>query len=289
MAKRVDSLEVRVIKPKRKKLKENKQLVKERPVIKDNVASRSTKKEKRGNSLMVFIIIVAIIGVGLFFMQYGSSKKNSNKIDKVKISLENELINIKSEIDKIESEKTELESENENLLDNLTNAEKEFYNLSLGLKFKYPAIFGEVNLKVKDVDSGKAFIGEFSNNDKLTFGGISKEFNKSEPGNFLETQGYRKRQEKYYFKYTGEEPELYEITPIKILELENNIILIVNKDSFALEEETESPTLTLEKDSLGALINLSNENFKGLAFLNKDVENFPLEDFEEMLSTIVVE
>jgi hypothetical protein len=269
-----------------------KKITKESYVKKQALSNDNIKPAKRGllATVMAVITVAAIVGIGIFVWQKEVIKKNVGEVkkeaDSSKIDFENRLLNLKDKLTGVESENTELKTTNEELKEKaelLAIAKMEFSNSELGIAFEYPAILGEVNLSISDEEGGKKFIGRFSDNDKLIFGGVSADYGKSgttTPAAFIDALGFAKKKGKYYYRSPSAD---YEIKPANIIKLGGGEALIVDKNSFGDKEQNAGIG-----EDIGALLNLNNKDFSGLVFLNQDLGRLSLIDFGAMLETVEV-
>ena len=257
-------------------------------------AKIQTPKESNNSVISVIVSIAVtalIVGGGVYAWQ---KKASLNKIElkeketqNVKYDLEEMLAKTKNKLTGAESENIDLKSENEELkakADLLHIAKREFVSREYGFSFFYPATFGEVSIKAEEGAAGKKIIGTFSDNKNLVFGGITKDYINStstEPA-FMDTQGFRKRWGKYFYKALGS--ETYEVNPVKIIGLGEGEAIFLDKNSFILED-SEAVPVDME-ENVGFLINLENDEFSGIAFLNSDFGILSLEEFELLAKTI---
>ena len=295
---KIDSIKVNINKEeiKNKTKKTNKQ-----PVKKETVNKQTKKQEKKSMSgamgIAVVITVIIICGA-LFSWQKNISEKNVNQIREeargMETFIQKKLSDFENKLKGIESENVELKTANEELENKaklLTDAKKEFSSSELGLNFHYPALFGEISLTISDGRTGKIFRGSFSNNDKLSFGGVSQDFSRSATTtliNILDTYGFKKGFVKYYFKYVSEQAITdYEIEPLDVIKSKSSVAL-VDKNSFVFDQENESQIISLGENHLAGLVNLEGDTFGGVAFLNQDVENFSLIEFGAMMEMVEV-
>ena len=295
---KIDSIKVNANKEevKNKTKKTSKQ-----PVKKETANKKIKKQEKKsmpGAMGIAVVIVVIIICGALFTWQKNVSEKNVNQIREemrgTETFIQKKLSDLENKLKGIESENVELKTANEELegkANLLAGAKKEFSSPELGISFNYPALFGEVSLTISDGKTGKIFRGIFSNNNKLSFGGVSQDFSRSATStliNILDTSGFKKRLTGYYFKHVSEQAVTdYEIEPLDVIKSKSSIVLI-NKGSFVFDQENESQTIGLGENDLAGLVNLAGGTFSGLAFLNQDVENFSLIEFGAMLELVEV-
>ena len=264
----------------------------------------SPKKEGKGFfSILVSVILTAlIVGGGIYFWQERDTEKHVNKISaqarESRMEFEKRLNNIKDKLLGTEKEKEKISSEYEKLkekADLLKNAKLSFSDSELGLSFDYPAVFGEVKIAILEKATGTSFLGEFSDNDKLVFGGVSKDFESdatSSAINFLDTLGYYSKKDKYYFQTEGDgKSKDFEIQPAKIIGFKDGEALLLDKKSFINQDEfsiAKGEKYIDIGENAGALINLKGEKYPGLAFIDSDFGMMSLSDFEEMLKSIEV-
>jgi len=302
-------------KKKKKTVKEKKTVVKKQaPKTKvakkeasrdgNKKSSNSQKKVKKGflSTLISIILTALIVGGAIYAWQQQGQEKSLNKLSEnareSRMEFEQRLNNIKDKLTGTEKEKDKLKDEYEKLkekADLLKEAKLNFSDSSLGISFDYPAIFGEVKVAILEGATGTSFMGEFTKNDKLVFGGISANYESdatSSAKEFIDTLGYYAKKDKYYFQGPGDgESKDYEVQAIKIIGTKNGEALVVNKKSFINQDE-----FTVAKgddyvnlgENIGGLVNLKGEVYKGVGFVNSDFGMMPLEDFEKMLKSIEV-
>ena len=254
---KIDSIKVNANKEevKNKTKKTSKQ-----PVKKETANKKIKKQEKKsmpGAMGIAVVIVVIIICGALFTWQKNVSEKNVNQIREevrgTETFIQKKLSDLENKLKGIESENVELKTANEELegkANLLAGAKKEFSSPELGISFNYPALFGEVSLTISDGKTGKIFRGIFSNNNKLSFGGVSQNFSRPATStlvNILDTSGFKKRLTGYYFKHVSEQAVTdYEIEPLDVIKSKSSIVLI-NKGSFALGQKTKAKQLVWEK------------------------------------------
>ena len=283
-------------KPKPKPIQKtvSKPIAKTAPVIK--------KKEKKSFfSMLVSVAITALLVGGIIYIWQQQSSQNSleklsDDAREARIEFEQRLNNIKNKLTGTEKEKNQLKSEYEELkgkADLLQSAKLSFSDSEIGLSFDYPAIFGEVKIAILEGATGTSFLGEFTENDKLVFGGLSVDYESdatSSAIDFMDTLGYYSQRNKYYFQESGnKESTDYEIQPAKIIGLKDGEALLIDKKSFIDQDE-----FTIAKgddyidigENVGGLVNLQGDIYIGVSFVNSDFGMMPLMDFEEMLKSI---
>jgi len=278
---KIDSIKVNINKEEVK----NKKQTTKKPRASNNTKKASKKTlKKTGKSravpTMIAIIVTGlIVGGGIYSWQKNLSEKNINKAQEDAVStksfFEKKLSELENKLTEIESENTELKTKKEELegkVKLLDEEKKEFISEELGFSFLYPAVFGQINVIMDSNVTGTKFIGKFSNNDKLVFGGISEDYKINRDSVITDTRGYKKSFTKYYFK-TADNISIT-VEPIKVLKYGNGKAILINADCFIVEQNEEVHPFGLEDGHLTAIINLDNDAYSGLAFWNKDVENF---------------
>ena len=174
----------------------------------------------------------------------------------------------------------------------LDGAKKNFLNKEIGINFDYPAIFGEVDFQIEKIATGTKFIGTFSKNKNLIFEGISDDYilennASSTIIDISNTKGYYKKRNKFYFQTAGENNLTdYEIEEFETIKCIDGKALLINKNSFSNNEEDNFQINIGE--NVGALMNLENEEYSGIIFINSDFSVMPLENFIEMIKTIKI-
>lgn len=278
----------------------SKKIITEKKIKKSETAQKippaKIKMPKKTNnrviSIVVSIAVTALIaGGGVYMWQKKASlniiEQKEKEAQNLKYDLEEILNKTKSKLTGAESDNDNLKKINEELkakAEILNIAKREFYSEEYGFSFFYPAAFGEAVLEIEEGVLGKKIIGKFSNNEKLTFGAITEDYKAATSSKltFLDTQGFRKRWNSYYFKALGS--DTYEINLVKVIEIGGQEAVLVDKNSFTIEGEEIIP-VDMGGD-VGFIINLENEEFTGIGFLNSDFGVLPLEDFELLIKTI---
>ena len=166
---------------------------------------------------------------------------------------------------------------------------KLYENKELGFSFRYPSEFGDFNLSIENGENGKIFRGGFpnytdvwANNKFFTIGGITQDYGQGRSGYFLDFVRYIKTPGKYY--HLMAQNKKYEFTPLKIISIDDQEVLIVDGNSYPGNKVSElgfGPGI-----NGGALVNLpSNGEFSGLAMWNSDIKKLPQVEFEKIIST----
>ncbi|MBU2037405.1 hypothetical protein KJ866_04395 [Patescibacteria group bacterium] len=182
---------------------------------------------------------------------------------------------------------------------NLFNREiRTFTDRSLGISFAYPKEFGEGKTEIfmpggkrPAGSAGEKLAGTFSEFPDLEFGGITDDFNAGREGLLTDTRGFSKQNDKYYFKFVSEKPDL-EIQPLKIISKDFGEILIIDDQSFEAERnyssDSEGPVLGVGAGRLAGLVNLKSAKFPGIVFYNWDTAKLSPEDFEAILHSLII-
>jgi len=224
---------------------------------------------------------------------------NTNKIElaekeaqNLKYDLEEKLSKTKNKLVGVESENADLKTVNEKLqakTDALNVAKRGFVSEDLGFSFFYPATFGEASAEIEEGLEGKKFMGKFSDNDKFVFGGITKDYisSSSPEAVFTNTQGFRKRWDKYLFKSL--ESETYEVNPAKVVDIGGGEAILLDKNSFVQEDQEDNEAVPVDiGENVGFLVNLDNSEFSGIGFLNLDFSALPLAELEDLIKTLKI-
>ncbi len=265
---------------------------------KNNTINRN-KKSNFGSIFIIIIFTTLIVGGGIYSWQDRINKKeninSAEKIKNIKFDFEARMNNIKNKLAGIETSNVELKAKNSELEEKarlLNGAKKFFLNKDIGISFDYPAIFGEVDFQIEEIATGTKFIGTFSKNKNLIFQGISNNYilennASSTIINISDTKGYYKKQDKFYFQTVREDNLAdYEIKEFKIIKCVNSEALLIDKNSF-LNNEEDNFQINIG-ENIGALINLKNEEYPGMIFINSDFNKMPLENFIEIIKTIKI-
>lgn len=270
----------------------------------DSSKKKEKDKNKKGVGIVSFLIAIlvtaTIVGGGVYYWQRG---ENEGVLDKIKKDARNARLDFEQRIDSIKEKLSSKEKE----VDELTNVKKDleeksklldvakidYKNNELSFRFQYPVSFGEVKLEKIEGDSGVKFIGTFTENEELYFGGISKDYLAATTTNasssvvgFVDSFGFTKEGDKYFYQTVGEESKDHRIEPMRTVNSDLGGVVLLNKDSFVKDEEGNIWDFGLGHD-IGAITNIKNSKFDGgLVFVNKNTAKFPLVDFEDTLRSI---
>ncbi|MCK5320506.1 hypothetical protein KAJ61_03895 [Candidatus Parcubacteria bacterium] len=263
------------------------------------------KKDSKGGVLTMAIsvfVTALIVGGAIYAWQSKVADKDVEKVSSDARSsrqeFEKRLDNLKEKLLGTEKEKEELLKNKEELEEKaklLENAKKNYINDEMGFSFLYPAIFGEVEIEIIASATGTKFIGKFSKNDKLIFGGTSADYVRASTStvmDFIDTYGFADKKNKYYYQPGGmDENTDFEIQPAKIVGYRGGEALLLNKKSFSGQDEfskNSGESFIDIGENLGGLFNLKNKEYKGVAFVNMDFGLMNVEEFAEMLKSIEV-
>ena len=292
-------------KPVKEKAVVRKKAVRKR-VIKEAAAGAKTEKREKERGILTMIISIfvtaLVVGGAIYAWQSKVAEMGAEKISSdarsTRQEFEKRLDNLKKKLSGTEKEKEELLKTKQELEEKaklLKDAKKSYVNDEMGFSFLYPAIFGEAEIETIETATGTKFIGKFSKNDKLIFGGASTNYERvstSTAMDFIDTRGFIDEKNKYYYQPGGMDKNTdFEIQPAKIVGYRGGEALLLDKKSFVGQDEfTENagkPFVNID-ENLGGLFNLKKDEYKGVAFVNMDFGLMSIEAFTEMLKTIEV-
>lgn len=296
-----DKKEEEKSKPAPKKASPKKSVAKKEASKTKSKKQKSVKIEKKGffSHLFVVAMTALIVGGGIYYWQSEAGKESIDKLRNdarnTRINLENSISSIKDKLQMQEEENKKLKETEEELKQkaNLLNeALKKYSNPDLKLSFYYPVLFGEVNIDVTDEEGAARFVGTFSENEQLLFGGISKDYNlpaaSSTENQIFDNYGFGESGNNYYLRTIHGKNNEYEVEPMRVVETKNGKAIMLNKDGFLLDKESESTWDFGLGQDIAAVINLDGEDFQGMTIINKSTAKFPLANFEEMLESIKI-
>ncbi len=299
MEQKNESLKININKDgEEKPLRKTRKVVREKKEKMDQI--ERPKARTANSSMMITFIAVAvtalIVGGGLYAWQKGKIKNTvdniTNDARNARLDLEKKLSNISEKAQGLESELETLKSKNEKLSEVeilLADAKIEFANSELGIKFDYPATFGEAKVVIENGEGGKTIKGSFSKNDKLIFGGVSKNYQKASTSNateLLDFQGYKEKDKKFFFLSPLSNVDGYEMTPAGEVNSGKGKIFLLNNKSFKTKDASSTESLVNIGDNLGAIVNITNPDFGGIAFVNSDFGKMSVDDFKKMIGSI---
>ncbi len=158
---------------------------------------------------------------------------------------------------------------------------KAYTNADLGISFNYPVQLGDVEFNMDNGETGKKFVGVFTGNRNVQFGGLTKDYTAGRGGYFLDTTGFTEKNGNSYYKFVNGNEVKANIDQ-GITAKNTNGILVKGYP----EDGPGSPA-NPGMGSYGAIFNLNNSTFPGIAFW--DMEGaLSKEDFLAMLSTLEV-
>ena len=268
--------------------------VKPKPKSLPKIKSKTAKGGGAVKFILAMIVPATIVGAGIYVWQQNIAKETvisvRQEAQENETSFEDRLRNLKNKLTGVEDENQKLKKQSEEMTKRvalLDKAKIDFSDADLKIAFTYPAVFGEVIITNTEVASGTKFIGTFSDNEKLIFGGVSAdlELDKKNTDTVATTdnQGYRKEKDDYYFRSFGEDE--YEINPAEVFATKSGEALLIDKNSFVINPEADGLPVDIGGNVV-ALVNMDHEKYKGFAFMNSDFGIMPLESFKQMVMTI---
>jgi Tfp pilus assembly protein PilE len=269
-----------------------------KPKKKPSLSKNKVKTNKGGliKLLTAMVIPAILVGVGIYVWQQGLAEETISSVRQEALetesSFEERLRNLKNSLTGVQDENQKLKEQTEAMnkrIALLDKAKIDFSDNELGVSFAYPAVFGEVVITTSDVASGTKFIGTFSDNDKLIFGGVSPDLviNKTEIAGVsavTDSQGFEEERNKYSFLASGE--SRYDIEPAEVLNTASGKeALLIDKNSFEINPEADGLPVDIG-GNVAVLVNLNGSKYKGMAIMNSDFGMMPLESFKQMIGTI---
>ncbi len=249
-------------------------------------------------NLISIIVTAAIVGGAVYAWQ---SKEKTDSLGKIQQDAKNtregyerSLSLIDNKVKKAEDENTELKTKLEELegkVELIKDAEKKYNNEELGISFSYPAIMGNINYEKTSSNSGEKFVSRFSLNNNFHFAGVSSSFSEDENASSTEVNfdNFMKleKERNDYFATFSKDAELfrYRVNPAEVIALNGGEALLVDKNSFVIENDL--PQVGIGQN-VGAIMSTKKENFAGIAFLNSDFGQLPLESFKNLLKNIEI-
>ena len=160
---------------------------------------------------------------------------------------------------------------------------KTYENKTLNFSFSYPSEYGDFDYEISNGQTGKSFIGTSS---KIRFGGISTDFSDQRGGMFFDFSGFVNTNGSIVYKAVQMYDKSWSIDKELIPEIFTNqygVEIVLVKGANETGEYGGPTTGTPGEGKFGALINLKNAQFPGIAFeVNSD---FGLDNFKQILST----
>lgn len=266
-------------------------------------SSREERDKKGGgmvSTLVAVTVTALIVGGGVYLWLRSENKTAMEKLmddtRNARMDLEQRIESVKNKLTTKEKEVEELSTVKKDLEEKsklLDVAKIDYRDNDLGFKFQYPVSFGEVKIEKIQGVSGLKFVGSFSANPELYFGGVSKNFKMATTSDasstvfgFADSFGFISEGNKYYYQSMDGEQKKYEIEPMRMVDSGLGKTLLLNKDSFVKGKDGSVWDFGLGND-IGAIANIKNSKFEGgLVFINKNTAKFPLADFEESLKSV---
>lgn len=280
-----------------KPLRKTKKVVKEK--IEQFEKPKSVSKKNSLLSTVISVIVTAlVVGGGIYAWQ---GDKVEQTVDKIKNDFRNERVDLEKKMDSIkdraqglETELGELKTKNEKLSEAealLAGAKIEFFNPDLGLRFDYPATLGEAKVTIENGEGGKTIKGAFSKNDKIYFGGVSKNYQKkstssSSTTELLEFQGFKEQDKKYFFLAPTASIDGYEIKSAGDINTAKGKAMLLNNKSFKTINASSTELQVNIGGNLAAIININNPDFGGIVFVDSDFGSMKVDDFKKMIGSI---
>lgn len=167
-----------------------------------------------------------------------------------------------------------------------------YENKEIGIKFKYPAEYGNFVANVYNGDTGRAFYGTFSDDSPkmgerkiFAIGGNSADFTQGRSAEFWDIVEVIHINGKYYHAL-GSNDTSSEVEPVKVLTVDGQKVLIVNNHSYVdTRDHDEGPKPLSPGAAGGALITLPGSEFKAMSIQNADTGAPSQTELEEILAT----
>ncbi len=154
-----------------------------------------------------------------------------------------------------------------------------YSNPEVGFSFQYPSEWGEVNISKRKGDTGQAFGGHFSGNEKMTFGGQTPDFSVGTGAGFLSFFGCTKNTDTTY-ECSFARDKTRTISPSKV-------ITTVGGTTALILSNIEIPQV-LAPTTRGAYVNLSGTTYPGLAFQYVSIPDADAADFDALVSSVKI-
>ncbi len=296
--------------------------------ITESSSKPKSKKNKKGmfHHFINMIITASLVGGGIYLWQKTTGEEILNKLKSetrnARLEFDNRIKIVKEKLKGVEYENSELKTVNEKLKNKaglLDEAVRNFKDTNLGFSFIYPAIFGDADYKTSDSETGKIFRGKFLENVNLVFGGSSELLiSSTSPVNtILNAKGFNVEDGVYYFN-NDNETEKASFKPLEVINLTDKIQIVIidhtsliktakkedikkdeNVESEISEEYKQEDVLSENNDidifqdfeskkTVAAIVNLNSEQFNGLVFLNKNIDELALNNFKAILETLII-
>ena len=257
--------------------------------------SKSEKSSMMSTAISV-IITALVVGGGIYFWQGDKVQQTVDGITSdfrnQRNDLEKKLSNISDKAQGLETQVGELQTKNEKLAETeklLADAKIEFSNSELGLKFDYPATLGEVKVTIENGEGGKTIKGTFSKNDKLTFGGVSKNYKQATTSTttaITDFEGYKEKDKKFFFLAPSNNTDGYEMASAGDINTGKGKAFLLNSKSFKPKTASSTELTVNIGGDLAAVVNITNQDFGGVVFVNSDFGLMPVDGFKKMIGSI---
>lgn len=257
-----------------------------------------SKQKSFLTNIVSVIVTAAIVGGSVYAWQESAKSDSLDKIAQdaknVREGYEKSLSLNQNNSRKIEDENSQLKNKVEELegkVELIKDAVKQYNNEELGISFSYPAVLGNIDYEKTSSDSGENFMSKFSMNNNFYFAGVSSSFKEvagEQSGEvvFNNFQKLEKVRNDYFATFSKNDQALrYKVNPIEIIAFNGGEALLVDKNSFVVENDL--PQVAVGQN-VGAILSTKKDNFAGVAFLNSDFEQLPLDSFKNLLKNIEI-
>lgn len=251
--------------------------------------SKPKKSAPRNNfTPWLLIAILLVVGSVVIKAQVDKAKQTAEGINRQaeeeKDSLRKKLNVLEDKIRSLSEEKTTWDaqrSDYESTAKLLDSARLEFTNEELGISFQYPAIWGDIDLKFATETSGKSYLGKFTKNDAVVFGGTTSDFVGTGTPQAVWFSGYEKKRSAYNADF-GDKKDL-PIKPVGIRSIGSREVLLLDGTSFLNPADA---AYGPGENGQNAIMNLEKENYGGIAFWNMDKTKINSETFDKLIESI---
>lgn len=159
-----------------------------------------------------------------------------------------------------------------------------YENDDYGYSFRYPGEWGSVEIDIRKGTTGERFIGTFSQNDDILFGGATTDYSFPSEGGMLHTYGFQEDEGRYYclFNIDSLVDNKREVTPL-------GLVNGINADGILVDvgEINDWPNWT-ETEQYSIVFNLNGNPYNGLSFVNKNISVVSQKQFIQMGETFRV-
>lgn len=297
VAKKLAVKKVAAKKPAKKVVAKQTQAVakKEKDIKEAKPEKKKTGRKKRGivSIFLSVFMTAAIVGGAIYAWQQKEVQKEVEEVESksevAKMDFEKRISNLKSKLTGTETSNVELKKTLEDLKKQaslLIGSKKEFSSDLWDVRFDYPASFGLTTIATSTVASGTKALASFENNEKFVFSAVTENYEKDSTStvDLWELKGYAEKRDKYYLLGPNEDQE-YEINPAKIISTDIGNALLIDKNSFVLEEGTDGLPVDIGGD-VAVVFNLEDEDYSAMIFVDSDFGMLSLEDFVKLVESI---